>query len=457
MSTRSTGGFAWEIKLRRVRELAMQDKATVFNNLGHIIDAEMLYYCYYQLDGKKAVGIDGVTKIGYFAEVTKNIEELLTRIRRGTYEPKPARMTEIPKEDGSKRPLAIACFEDKIVQSALNLILQAIFEPTFLPCSFGFRPGTGCHEALIDLFKHMSDTPKGAIVEIDIRKYFNRVPHAPLKGFLDARISDKRFMGLIDKMLTAPIQNLDGSIAPSHLGVPQGSILSPLLANIYLHHVIDLWVKDLKGYFKGSINVVRFADDMVFVMSEPHEASALYRTLPKRLGKFGLEMATEKSSIVPCGTWTIRDMREKRSPMPTFKFLGFEVHWALLCKLDKRGRKQYRPMVRPRKDRMNSRLKDVKVFLRKNLNAKNHMKILKQVRAVVRGWINYFAVSDCAPHLWNFSKKARRLIHHWFNRRGKKGCMSWPKLQKVLDSIEFEKYSPIKSLFSGSRKQAVPG
>jgi retron-type reverse transcriptase len=152
----------------------MQDQATVFNNLGHIIDAEMLYYCYYQLDGNKAVGIDGVTKIGYLPESWRNLCDLLKRIRRGTYEPKPARVVEIPKEDGSKRPLAIACLEDKIIQSAVKLILEAIFEPTFLPCSFGFRKGESCHHAMSELFKHMDTTPNGAIVEIDIRKYFNR-------------------------------------------------------------------------------------------------------------------------------------------------------------------------------------------------------------------------------------------------------------------------------------------
>lgn len=248
-------------KLDRLGERAISHKETVFNNLGHIIEGELLEQIYHQLESRKAVGIDGVNKEAYGSCLEENIKSLLRRIRTGSYRPKPARVIEIPKEDGSKRPLVISCFEDKIVQHAVSMILTKIYEPLFLPSSFGFREGRSCHDALRALNKHAYPCWDGAVIEVDIRRYFNSIPHGELKKILKKKISDDRFLKLIEKLATAPVVS-EGRITANELGCPQGSILSPILANIYLHEVIDQWFESIKQtHFKGKAEEVRYADD----------------------------------------------------------------------------------------------------------------------------------------------------------------------------------------------------
>ncbi|MFU7598350.1 reverse transcriptase domain-containing protein [Legionella pneumophila] len=263
MAVHSKDGITWLTKLKRIGELSANDDDLVFNNIGHLISADMLKEQYRQLDGKKAVGVDGVSKRAYGKRLDENINSLIRRIRRGTYKPKPARLTEIPKEDGSTRPLAISCIEDKIVQLAVSNILSEIYEPLFLPCSFGFRPGKSCHDALRALTAAVFPNVNGAIVEIDIRKYFNTIPHEALMKLLSNKISDRRFLKLIDTLISAPIHNGDKAVE-NVCGCPQGSIISPILANIYLHYVIDVWFAEIsKTHIRGRAQVIRYADDSV--------------------------------------------------------------------------------------------------------------------------------------------------------------------------------------------------
>jgi retron-type reverse transcriptase len=226
MTVHSKDGQTWLTKLERIGELSTRHKGMVFNNIGHLINADMLIVQYHLLSGSKAIGIDKVTKNLYGMNLKQNIHNLLKRIHRGTYKPKPARITEIPKEDGSKRPLAISCLEDKLVQLAVSTILSKIYEPLFLPCSYGFRPGQSCHDALRALNQTTFKNWSGTLIEIDIRKYFNTIPHSGLKEILRNKISDKRFLRLIDVLITMPIME-DKVVKPNIIGCPQGSSNTP--------------------------------------------------------------------------------------------------------------------------------------------------------------------------------------------------------------------------------------
>jgi len=237
MTVHSTDGQTWLTKLERIGELSARNKDLVFNNIGHLINADMLKVQYHLLNGSKAIGIDKMTKGLYGENLDQNINTLIKRIRRGTYKPKPARITEIPKEDGSKRPLAISCFEDKLVQLAVSTILDKIYEPLFLPCSYGFREGQSCHDALKALNQTTFKNWSGSLIEIDIRKYFNTIPHSGLKEILQKKISDKRFLRLIDVLITMPIIE-NNTVKPNSLGCPQGGLCKALHNDPYAKQVI---------------------------------------------------------------------------------------------------------------------------------------------------------------------------------------------------------------------------
>lgn len=433
MSVHSNDGPTWSMKLERIGELSKQKKGLVFNNLGHIVCIDWFRELYQQLDGKKAIGIDGITKEKYGKNLEANLEDLIKRIRRGQYEPKPSRITEIPKEDGSTRPLAISCFEDKLVQLAVSTILDRIYEPLFLPCSFGFRPRLGCHDALKALVQATYEATRGSVIEIDIRKYFNTIPHGPLFEFLEIKISDYRFLGLIKTLVKAPtVQN--GIVTKNELGSPQGSILSPILANIFLHHVVDEWFAEIsKTHFKGAAKEIRYADDMVFVFHEAADAERFYRVLPKRLLKYGIEMHSDKSQMLPSGMWAAYWANKRGERIPVYKFLGFTCYWAQ----SKKRKTLWRLKLKSRSDRRTAKLKGLRQYLRENLNTPNIKLVLERLKSGVRGWVNYHAVSDNQKQVHNFIYESKRILYQWLNRRGSKRSWNWERVERLLDRIDY--------------------
>lgn len=342
-------------------------------------------------------------------------------------------ITEIPKEDGSTRPLAISCFEDKLVQIAVSTILSKLYEPLFLPGSYGFRPGRSCHDALRALNHATFRNWDGAVVEIDIRKYFNTIPHLPMGEFLRKKISDRRFLRLIDLLMTTPSAN-GKQVIPNEIGCVQGSIVSPILANIYLHHVVDEWVESLKhNHFHGKVELIRYADDMVFTFENPTEAQRFFRVLPKRLNKFGLEMHLDKSQLLPAGHRAAARAQRNGKRLPTFKFLGFTCYWG-------KSRKGYwRLKYTSRRDRFAAKLKSMNEWLRKQLNAKDTRVVIKTLIRVIKGWINYHCVSDNQRRVGQFIELSKRILFRWFNRRGRRTYLSWKKFARILKAVGFPK------------------
>lgn len=431
MRVHSKDSKTWLTKLERIGSLAASNKEAVFNNIGHIINIEMLRAMYWQLDGKKAVGIDGVTKAAYGNNLDQNLGRLLQRIRKGTYVPKAARIVEIPKEDGSYRPLAISCFEDKIVQLAVNKILCTIFEPIFLPCSYGFRPSTGCHDALRALQQHTYRFHDGAVVEIDLRKYFNSIPHRGIEECMKKKISDKRFLRLISILIKSKILEGNRELINT-LGCPQGSIISPIISNVYLHYAIDIWFAEISNsHMKGKAEEVRYADDMVFVFQNKEDAERFYEVLPKRLSKFGLELHLDKSQVIESGKIAAKRANSNGRNLPIYKFLGFICYWG------KAREDFWRLKYASRGDRIRTKLTGLYKYLKKNRSTKDQYSVLQTVTQVVQGWINYHAVSDNNRCVWTFINRSKHILLKWLNRRGGKKRMNWEHFNKILQSIKF--------------------
>jgi RNA-directed DNA polymerase len=442
MSVLRKDGDQKTTKLERIGKIAAEKKDTVFNNIAHVVDFDLLRSSYQQLDRKKAAGIDGITKIAYGINLEDNLQHLLRRIQGNAYKPQASRIVEIPKEDGSTRPLAIACFEDKVVQHAVTAILTKVYEPLFLPSSYGFREGMNPHQALHALTKHSYQNTNGAVVEIDLQKYFNSIPHSVLIDILREKISDKRFVKLVEKLIRSPIM-VEGKAVLNTIGCPQGSIISPILSNVYLHHVIDNWFSKIsKTHMKGRAELVRFADDMVFIFEHQYDATRFYEVLPKRLEKFGLKLHEGKSSIIPSGSKAAKAAHEKGERIPTYKFLGFTCYWGL-----SRNKQLWRLKFKSRSDRFTAKLNGLRNHLRENLN-QDTQKMANKVKTVVQGWVNYHAISDNHRKVSAFIRQSRHILFQWRNRKGGKRKLSWERFDHFLQAINFPVNFKTTSMFA---------
>lgn len=391
-------------KLERIAEISATTKRPEFTSLYHLINAELLKQCHRELDGKKAVGIDKVTKEEYGKHLERNIADLVQRLRNKSYKPLPTRRVYIPKANGKLRPLGIVSYEDKIVQLAVKKILEAIYEPKFLNCMYGFRPKRGCHEAIKEVYQRVSHGKINYIVDADIKGFFDHIDHEWMMRFLKWHIKDPNILWLVQKYLKAGVM-VDEKYEDTDEGTIQGGNISPTLANIYMHNVLTLWFKlVIQKEAKGESFLVNYADDFVAGFQYKSDAEHYYAALKERMAKFNLELEESKSRLIEFGRYAEQNRRARGLGKPeTLDFLGFTFYYG-------KSRKGYPwPKVKTSRKKFEKKLKEFKEWLydSKNQPAKD---IVKQLNVKLIGYYRYYGVSFNVYKLSAFLHRVQQFL-----------------------------------------------
>jgi len=312
-----------ETKLERISQLSSENPDMVFTSIGHLINKEMLRECHEKMDGNKAVGIDGVTKEVYESNLDENLEQLVNRLKTKSYKPKPARRVEIPKENGKTRPLSIYCYEDKLVQEALKRILEAVFEHHFYDEMMGFRPNRSCHMAIRKLNEMLERQPTNYVLDADIKSFFNHLDHKWIIKFIESKIKDPNIIRLVRRTLKAGVME-DFQYEATEEGSGQGSVCSPIIANIYMHYVLLWWFHErVKPHMRGYCGIVVYADDFIACFQYKDDEKRFYELLKRRMGHFGLRLEEEKSRLIEFGRYAQDNAHKRGTKAATFDFLGF--------------------------------------------------------------------------------------------------------------------------------------
>jgi group II intron reverse transcriptase/maturase len=423
----------WPNRWERIGSRALE-KDVKFNNLLTHINVETLREAFHALDGTKAVGIDGINKAQYGVELESNLKELADRIHNGSYKPQDKREVLIPKSDGKKRPLAIACFEDKLVDWVISKLLSAIFEPIFIRNSFGFRPNKSAHEALKASYMSLKGNKRPYVVEIDFASFFNTIPHKGIMKALEKRITDDRFKGLIGRFLKGGILEQSGETTSPTVGTPQGGIMSPILANIYLDEAIDQWF--VENYASYSNVIVRYADDAVFIFKEKAAADAFLVELQKRVARFGLTLNADKTRTV--------DFR--KSENNDFDFLGFTFYWG--------EKKKFRPRplkIKTRKKSLHKKMQEFDEWIKENRSAMKLAVLWEKAKEKLEGHYAYFGLWTNYPKLRHFYSEAIKSLFKWLNRRSQKRSYTWEQFTRRLERLPLPKPPELARLRSFER------
>ncbi len=414
--------------LHGVREAARKDSTLKFTALLHHVNEDCLTEAFFNLKKTAAVGVDGVTWHEYERDVESNIADLHDRIHRGAYRAQPSRRAWIPKPDGRQRPLGIASLEDKIVQQAVLWVLQSIYEQDFLGFSYGFRPGRSQHNALDALSVAITGRRVNWILDADIEGFFDAIDHEWLIKFLEHRIGDRRILRLIRKWLRAGVSE-EGEWSRTTVGAPQGAVISPLLSNVFLHYVFDLWIEWWRKHrCRGDVVVVRYADDFVIGFENYSEAMACLEELRTRFAKFGLKLHEGKTRLIEFGRYASerRERRGKGRP-ETFDFLGFTHKCA---KTRKHGR--FTIHRHSMAKRMRATLQAIKAKLRKRMH-RPLGETARWLRRVVQGWLNYHAVPSNSNRIGRFVDEVTRLWLRVIRRRSQRGrCWNWKRMHRLV-------------------------
>jgi RNA-directed DNA polymerase len=426
-SSTHRGGLRKSTKLTSLSVRARGNPRERFTSLVHYLTVDFLRECFRELKKNKASGVDGVTVEEYEDRLEENLKDLVERLKARRYQPQPVRRVYIPKPKGGTRPLGIPAIEDKIVQTGLKRILEAIFEVDFLDVSFGFRPGRSSHQALYSLDQAVMRQPVNVVVDMDIEKFFDTVEHKWLMKFLEVRIADPNVLRLVGRFLRAGVME-DGKYYQVDRGTPQGGVLSPLLANIYLHYCLDLWFeKKVKRQLRGYARLIRYADDFVICFQKAAEAEEFGRVLRQRLAKFGLAVSDAKSRIIPFGRYAYKRARKYEKKLGTFDFLGF-THY---CTTTRKG--YFMLGRKTAKARYREKLKETNRWLK---NVRNMIKLedwWEVLRLKLQGHYNYFGVCGNMRALKAFYVETVKLALKWINRRSQKRSYNITQFYKMLE------------------------
>ena len=413
---------------QRIAELAKQAPQMGFTSLNHHIDLAWLYEAFLRTRRDGAPGVDGQTAAGYEADLRGNLQRLLDRAKSGDYRAPPVRRVHIPKGTGTEtRPIGIPTFEDKVLQRSVVMVLEAIYEQDFQDCSYGFRPGRSAHQALDALWRNAMQIGGGWILDVDIRKFFDTLDHAHLRSLLAQRVQDGVLLRLIGKWLNAGVLE-DGEISYPDQGTPQGGVVSPLLANVYLHYVLDVWFeRDVKPRLRGRAFLIRYADDFIMGFAYEEDARRVLEVLPKRFGKYGLTIHPDKTRLAPFAGpgRPERGSQESDDRPGTFDFLGFTHYWGT-------SRKGNAVVMRQTSaSRFSRAVKKIAEWCRRN----RHQPVPEQHATLsqkLRGHYGYYGIIGNSRALSNLRRVVTRIWRKWLSRRSWAGSFSWERFQRLL-------------------------
>jgi len=416
----------------RISLKAQRDKDFVFDNLHVHIHEDSLREAFKAIDGSKALGVDSVSKSEYGKNLEENLCDLTQRIKRGSYKPMLKREVLIPKPNGKQRPIAIACFEDKLVDWVISKILTAVYEPLFIRNSFGYRPSKSATQAVEACYYSLCKNIRKHAVEIDFSSFFNTIPHRKLIKVISRRISDRKLKGLIGRFLKSGLINKAGEILPSEVGTPQGSIMSPILANIYLHEVVDLWF--LENYASYSNIIVRYADDGMFFFKDETTASEFLKSLEARVQQYGLSLNKDKTHIIKLA----KDNHQQ------FNFLGFTFYWG------KQGSRKTLK-IKTQKEKLIKSIQEFEQWIKKIRSKEKLKKIWDLAKSKIRGHINYFGYRMNNLKLNHFYAEAVKSLFKWLNRRSQKLSYTWEGFNERI------KYFPLMEPWEHARLKKLGG
>jgi RNA-directed DNA polymerase len=412
-------------KLARIAELARKHPERVFASVHHVIDVEFLREAYRRTRKDAAVGVDGQTAEDYGSGLEKNLASLLDRFRKGTYYAPPVKRVHIPKGDGRTRPIGLPTFEDKVLQRSVAMVLESIYEQDFHPGSYGFRPGRSAHDALGALWEATMKIGGGWVLEVDIRSFFDTLDHGALRGFLDRRVSDGVLRRTIDKWLKAGVLE-NGAITRPEEGTPQGGVISPLLANIYLHEVLDRWVEcEVKPRLHRSVELIRYADDFVLIFEREDDARRVWEVLPKRFGQYGLTLHPDKTRLMQFSRPRPGGGGDGDDGAGSFDFLGFTHRW------DKSRKGSMIVTQRTMRQRFTRGLGRIREWCREN----RHLPLAKQRKllgAKLHGHYGYYGITGNFDALRRFAEEVKRAWHKWLGRRSQRANRRWDHFQVIM-------------------------